>query len=283
MRRLLLASTFILATPAIAQIDPKIHKQCIEAKDYAGCVNAFTRPQQPIDDGLGALRAAMKQVAARIRSGFSLRESTLFFQPVTDQLALVSGSHAPSLAVKNASKASELFNVTQGSWQARINTLNVGYAGMVTYSCEPTKKGVQRFNEVAGTEAVRYSVKGGFFGLALLGCQESVGLGHEAMMLSYVADLLERGSISPEEIAAREKEDKERREKAAREEELCAMGPWNRYLEENPGIKKWAEANRAAAELAKQKFLASPKNQAQCTKPVSSVQGGFMYDTNLLK
>jgi len=265
VRQLLWAFTVLLALPAIAQVDPKIHKQCIDAKDYAGCVKAFTSPQQQTDDGLGALRAAMKQVSARIRFGFSLRESTLFFQPVTDQLALASGSHPTSLAVKNASKAAELFDIVQSSWQARINSLNVGYAGVITYSCEPTKKGVQRFNDAAGAAAVTYSVKGGLFGLALW-CQESVGVGHEGMMLSYISGLLDSGSISPEEIAAREKAEQDRQVKAAREQELCAMGPWSRYLEENPEIKKWAEANPAAAEMTKKKFLENPKNQARCNQ-----------------
>lgn len=119
MRWILIAGTALLAIPAMAQVDPQTHKQCLEAKDYAGCVKAFTTPQQEIDDGLGGLRAAMKQVAARIRSGFSLRDSTLFFQPLTDQLALVSGKHPDSLAVQNAGKASELFNAADGGRQPR--------------------------------------------------------------------------------------------------------------------------------------------------------------------
>ena len=46
MRRLLaisIASTSIAigAIPALAEVDPKIHKLCIEAKDYAGCVRAM--------------------------------------------------------------------------------------------------------------------------------------------------------------------------------------------------------------------------------------------------
>lgn len=43
--RLLLSGVFftvLAATSAIAQVDPKIHKLCIEAKDYAGCVKAMT-------------------------------------------------------------------------------------------------------------------------------------------------------------------------------------------------------------------------------------------------
>lgn len=36
------ATVFLLVTPLFAQnVDPKIHKLCIEAKDYAGCVRAM--------------------------------------------------------------------------------------------------------------------------------------------------------------------------------------------------------------------------------------------------
>jgi hypothetical protein len=86
----------------------------------------------------------------------------------------------------------------------------------------------------------------------------------ENSMMAAVARVLDEGSVSPSEIAAREKAKKEREEKAKREQELCALGPWNRYLEENPGMKKWAEANPAAAESTKEKFLKDPKNQSSC-------------------
>jgi hypothetical protein len=267
VRRLLIAAAAILAgshnLPLLAQVDPKIHKQCIEAKDYAGCVKAFTTPQQEPDDGLSSLRAAMKQVSARINSGFSLRESTFFFQPVTDQLALVSSKYPATIAVQNASKAATLFNIVQDSWQARIKSLNVGYAGIAQYGCDPTKKGVQLFNATAGREVVTYSVKSGIFGLTLF-CHESVGTGHEAMMLAYISEILNSGSISPEEISSREKAAKDLEAKAAREQEQCAKGPWNRYLEENAGMRKWVEANPIAADAAKKKFLQDPKNQVSC-------------------
>jgi hypothetical protein len=44
MRPLLITvvSSVILAAPAMALVDPKIHKLCSEAKDYAGCVKAMT-------------------------------------------------------------------------------------------------------------------------------------------------------------------------------------------------------------------------------------------------
>ena len=68
-----------------------------------------------------------------------------------------------------------------------------------------------------------------------------------------VADAL----VSPEEKQAQL--DKEKREK-----ELCAMAPWQRYLEENPGMRQWAEANPGPAEAKKKKFLADPKNKTTC-------------------
>jgi hypothetical protein len=265
MRLLILPIAALLVMPVMAQVDQQIHKQCKEAKDYVGCVKAFTTPQRPRDDGLSDLRAAMKQVSARIRSGFSLRDSTLFFQPLTDQLALVSGKYPESIAVQNARKAEELFGILQAAWQSRINTLSHGSYLGTTYSCEPTKKGVEAFNLAAGMQAVTYSVQGGLFGLAI-GCLESVGRRHEGRMLSYVSGLLDSGSISPEEIAEREKAKEELKAKAARERELCAMAPWNRYLDENPNMKAWAEANPKPAEARKQKFISDPNNQQGCSK-----------------
>lgn len=43
----LLALTLTVATiavlPAVAEVDPKIHKLCVEAKDYSGCVRSMSR------------------------------------------------------------------------------------------------------------------------------------------------------------------------------------------------------------------------------------------------
>ena len=41
------ASIAIGAIPALAEVDPKIHKLCIEAKDYAGCVRAMKGETMP--------------------------------------------------------------------------------------------------------------------------------------------------------------------------------------------------------------------------------------------
>ena len=41
MRQILIALVVVLASPAMAQVDPKIHKLCSAAKDYAGCVKTM--------------------------------------------------------------------------------------------------------------------------------------------------------------------------------------------------------------------------------------------------
>lgn len=57
--RLLVSATVLLTTPALGQVDPKIHKLCAETKDYAGCVKTQTgktdepkSPQVVIDGGM---------------------------------------------------------------------------------------------------------------------------------------------------------------------------------------------------------------------------------------
>ena len=73
-------------------------------------------------------------------------------------------------------------------------------------------------------------------------------------MYRVVIRVLSEGAISPAEIEAREKAEAARQAKILREKELCALGPWLRYLEENPGMKVWAEANPGPAE-AKKKIM----------------------------
>lgn len=48
MKRLLLLLVLLtIAAPTVAEVDPKIHKLCIEAKDYAGCVSAMKGETTP--------------------------------------------------------------------------------------------------------------------------------------------------------------------------------------------------------------------------------------------
>lgn len=269
MNRNLLFSAVVLLAPiqAYAQsVNPNIHKLCIEAKDYAGCVKSMTNAAPDDDDSLTPLRSAMKQVAARLRSGTSLRDSTETFRPVVDQLAIAESNHPGSIAVQKAKLASRLFDALYLAWDTRIKAASYQlnqYGGTPIYNCRALQLTVDNYNSIPGAPYVSWSYKKGLLGLDL--CKVESSQLPEVYMMSNVVTSLDEGAISPAEIAAREKEGREREEQAARERELCAMGPWNRYLEETPAMKEWAKANPTAAEATKKKFLADPKNQSQCS------------------
>jgi hypothetical protein len=266
MLRILLFSSLMLATPLMAQVDSKIHNLCIQAKDYAGCVKAMTTAPVAEEDKLTPLRNAMKQVAARLAAGTSLRDSTETFRPVVDQLAVVSAEYPEALAVKKAKLSSQMFDALQFAWDTRIKAYNYAlnqYGGTPVYNCKALKQTVDTYNSIPGAPFIDWRYSGGVINIGICRVESESQL-PESFMRTNIIKVLEDGSISPAEIAERERLEKEREAKAAREKELCAMGPWNRYLEENPNIGKWAAANPEAAESQKKKFLADPKNQNEC-------------------
>ena len=257
----------LLGGPVIAQVDPKIHKLCIEAKDYSGCVRAMTSAPQPEGDALTPLRNAMKQVAGRLSFGTSLADSTSTFQPVVDQLAIVESNEPNSLAVKTSQEAVQLFDILQTAWRVRIQSENTAFRGVSgnlrVYNCKNLKTTADAFDAASTTGKVYWSYsKAPLFGDT---CKVNYGQEPDALMYPIIVRLLREGAISDSEIKAREEAEQDRKAKLEREKELCAMGPWKRYLEENPAIKQWATSNPAMAEAKKKKFLADPKNQQSCS------------------
>ena len=248
-RALLLAALFV-ATPVSAEISDEVKATCMDAKDFVGCVQALSGGVEvkPPDD-IDPLRDAMKQVAARLSSGTSLRDSTLTFQPVIDNYATSKDKSQDSIAVIGASKAIELFNILQSSWQTRINSLSMmgsGPGSFPVYSCYATKNGVESFNSAVGQDVIDFNVKGGLFGLTI-GCQESVGRGHERLMMSFVIGLLNEASQDPS-LAKTYRE--ERLEKLR----LANMEAWDKHLEQNPSKKIWATANPKMALVEREKY-----------------------------
>ena len=268
MKTLALITALTLgAAPAMAGVDPSVHSSCKDAKDYQGCVKAFTTPAPETADALAPLRGAMKQVAARLQAGTSLNDSSSTFQPVVDQLALVEGTHSDSLTVQSARKASNLFNALQSAWSARIKATSYQlnqYAepGGKFYNCKVLKLSADMFNRAYGSRVVNWDYKKGLLGTHT--CRVPYGQLPEDFMRPIVNRTLTEGSISPQEIAAREKAAKEAAAARAKERELCAMGPWNRYLEENPAMKEWVKANPQLAEAKKQEILNDPARQKEC-------------------
>jgi hypothetical protein len=267
MRALLIPMLAMLSMPANAQVDPKVAAQCKDARDFVGCVKAFTTPSIQASDELTALRGAMKQVAARLTSGTNLRDSTITFQPVVDALALVEGSYPDSLAVQKAILASRLFNVMQSAWDLQIRAksyqLSEYMKGEDMYACEVLKQSADAFNSTYGSSIINWNYTKGLFGISA--CRVPYGQLPLDYMYPVVIRILNEGSISPAEIASRETQAKEADAKRQREKELCEMGPWNRRLEEDPKLKAWAKANPSAAKEAMTRFIAKEGNKSNCS------------------
>lgn len=266
-----------LVAPAAAQVDPKVAEQCKDARDFVGCVKAFTTPAAAPEDALSSLRKAMKQVAGRLAAGTSLQNSTNTFQPVVDELASVEADHPKSLNVIEAKRASRLFNVLQASWRAQIRAKNYQLSSNMFstedfYDCSILQRISDAFDSEYGSSYIGFTFRKGMLGSTL--CRSPKGSSMPVdKMISAVISVLRNGAKSPSEIAAEEKAEAERKAKEARELELCQMGPWNRYLEENAKMKAWAKANPAAAEKAKEKYIKDPKNQADCRVGLEKIYG----------
>ena len=70
---------------------------------------------------------------------------------------------------------------------------------------------------------------------------------------AYISEL----TVDPE-VRAKRLSDENRRH------ELCQLSPWNRYLEENPDLKQWVDANPGPAKTRVKKFMADPKHITNC-------------------
>ena len=248
------AAAALLANPVRASSDS--HTKCAQVADYAGCM-AFQTGAVASTDSTSALRTALKQVAARLRAGTSLRDSTLTFQPVTDALAVADQS---TETAKKVTKAAALFEAYQLAWSTRIDhtaySMNQ-YAtdGYKFYGCKALKLTSDNFDSLLGYTAIGWSYKKGLLGSHV--CRVKAHQLPEDYMRPIVIRALEDAAIDPKVLAAQKAAAAERRR-------LCALGPWKRRLESNPGLQAWAKANPALAEAQKKKFLSDPKNQTSC-------------------
>ena len=139
------------------------------------------------------LRNAMKQVAARLSAGTSLRDSTISFQPVIDALAVAEEFHRDSFEVKNAKKASQLFEVLQTAWDTRIRVFYKEaseYLDNKVYDCEALKLTADEFERVYGSKVINWQYKKGLFGMT--SCQVPYGSLPEDYMRPIIINLLRR-------------------------------------------------------------------------------------------
>ncbi|MDA9674562.1 hypothetical protein N9T98_00045 [bacterium] len=252
-----IAALSLVAAPVQASGDA--HSKCAQVADYAGCMS-FQATGTTGTGSLASLRTAMKQVAARLSSGTSLRDSSEVFRPVTDALAVVSPADQDSKAYREGSEAASLFNMWQDAWQGRINATSYSRYGPDTYQCEYLKQTMDSFDRAAGT-STNWAFKKGAFGSKF--CRVRAGQLPEQYMRPVVISRLRQAAIDPKVLA-------KQKEYQKRAQELAEMEAWERHLEEQPGLKAWADANPAlAAQKRKEWNSANPRATKTALFPVS--------------
>ena len=86
----LLAFGLLVPSTALAQVDAEVAAQCRDAKDFYGCVRAFTTPVRRSDD-TAPFDGVMGQVAAGLISGPGYRNAPTVFRRDMNPAGLVEG------------------------------------------------------------------------------------------------------------------------------------------------------------------------------------------------
>ena len=92
MKQLLYLLAFGLLFPAaaLAQVDTEVAAQCKDARDFYGCVRAFTTPPQARADR-AAFAGLMRLMAAGLVSGPTFRNAPTNVSPGMNPAGLVEG------------------------------------------------------------------------------------------------------------------------------------------------------------------------------------------------
>ena len=92
MKQLLPLMAFGLLVPstALARMDSEVAAQCRDARDFYGCVRAFTTPVRRSDD-IDPYAGVMGQMAAGLISGTRYRNAPQYFPRGMNPAGLVEG------------------------------------------------------------------------------------------------------------------------------------------------------------------------------------------------
>ena len=86
----LLAFGLLVPSTALARMDAEVAAQCRDARDFYGCVRAFTTPVRRSDD-TAPFDGVMGQVAAGLISGTRYRNAPPKFPPGHEPAGLIEG------------------------------------------------------------------------------------------------------------------------------------------------------------------------------------------------
>ena len=272
MKLVLLLAAVLVTTPVNAEISDDVKATCMNAKDFVGCVQSLSGSSPIGLNNLESLKKALKRLPSRL-GNTNLRDFTANTQFFNDAIADIAEDDLKTdyarFVLAEARTISDMLDALQSAWSDRISYgTYYGSSGYRSYHCRVLRGGVAEFNVAAGYVPA-YTVEFFSTGKETMFSSEKCSP-HESKMINAIERRVADALVSPEEKQAQL--DKEKREK-----ELCALGPWLRYLEENPGMKIWAEANPGPAEDKKKKFLADPKNQVSCGGSSPSYKFNFEF------
>ena len=96
MKRLLLLSALLgLAMPSAQAVPTEIHKKCLKAADYAGCVKVFSGKSTATESQIDKLVKTLKLLPSRLKNT-NRRDFYRNIQPFSDALGLVDESELSS-------------------------------------------------------------------------------------------------------------------------------------------------------------------------------------------
>ena len=289
MRRLAALALLLSASPALGAVDPKVKAECMKAQDFLGCVKALSSDKPIVDDEtqIGKLRSALKLLPSRLQTT-NLRDFTSNTQIYTDAVASIDQSQLRTEyeldLVQEALAIRSMLTALQGYWSTRVNDATNYNRDTYEpqYYCSTLRPALARYNSVAGpdyqVQFTSYTTSHGIFGYHKVEhCKAQ-----EGEISSAIIRRVNEALVDPEVKLKRLEQAKKLRQQKLRLQELERMEPWSRRLEENPGLKAWAEANPEAAEKEKERFLQKHEQQ-QPDKPTEGVKTKPIYRRDCAK
>ena len=194
------------------------------------------------------MREKMRNLSFKLSSIISLPESEKGRVEVSELLSDLSLlSNSDSLASTASNISQNLFQVAIDSW---LNAKPYQYHQMYgyLYRCKKVvRNGIDEFNSLAGSDVIEYKTikKAPIFGMEY--CDKQVLEYYEKEKLRFISAILREASIHPLKLREREED----RERVIRER---SRSNWEKYLDKNPKLRIWAQANPKAALKQSQEF-----------------------------
>ena len=241
---LIITASAVLINPlsAVAEIDPELHKLCIDAKDYKGCIEARTEPSPEVESNEN--EAEVREPSTYNYEKDSVRQLKIrgkygryitFIGRTANTYSGTSGSYSPG------SRGTLNCSTYGSSTYATTNCYRTGYAAPSYTPGRPGGTQYQRFRYELDCQDQTYNIKGD------LSSAGGFKKGWMHVSNDPVASVVSRKYcpiIDNLPFNQTLKEAAIRKANSKCDYVLYRYGcSYNKYLEARPVVKAWAEAN----------------------------------------